>query len=230
MTDTARQEILNRINTALGRETRNEAVLTPAAGAETAGGSAAGPAGTPAFRTSGTADAAALVELLTDRLVDYNAGVYPVTAAEVPAQIAQLVTSAASVVVPADLPEGWLANVTAQVLTDSVEQPQPVDVLDGVDAVITGATVAIADTGTICLAGPQVGRRAITLIPDHHVVVLKVADIVEIVPQAVALLRERGLVESPQTWVSGPSATVDIELERVKGVHGPRTLDVLLVS
>jgi L-lactate dehydrogenase complex protein LldG len=101
--------------------------------------------------------------------------------------------------------------------------------LDGLDGVLTGCTVAIAETGTLVLAaGPTEGRRALTLVPDLHICVVYTGQIVETVPEAFALLR--GLERRPLTFVSGPSATSDIELKRVEGVHGPRTLVVLIVD
>jgi L-lactate dehydrogenase complex protein LldG len=99
--------------------------------------------------------------------------------------------------------------------------------LDGFDAVITTATVAIAETGTIVLDGSAgQGRRALSLIPDYHLCVLYDHQVVGLVPEAVAMLTPH----RPLTWISGPSATSDIELDRVEGVHGPRTLEVILVS
>ncbi|XSE51988.1 lactate utilization protein C [Corynebacterium auriscanis] len=109
---------------------------------------------------------------------------------------------------------------------DSLTQEQ----INAAAAVVTGSAVTIADTGTIVLAGAESGRRITTLLPDHHVVVVAESSIVELVPEAITYLREQGLHTEPMTMVSGPSATVDIELIRVHGVHGPRQLDVVIVA
>ena len=100
--------------------------------------------------------------------------------------------------------------------------------LDEVSSVISACAIAIAETGTIVLdGGPGQGRRMVTLVPDHHICVIRVPDqVVASVPQALPRLDPT----RPQTWISGPSATSDIELDRVEGVHGPRTLDVILVA
>lgn len=99
--------------------------------------------------------------------------------------------------------------------------------LDDADTALTGCALAIAETGTIVLdGGPLSGRRALTLIPDHHVCIVRADQVVSSVPEAFERL-EPG---RPITFVSGPSATSDIELQRVEGVHGPRRLDVVVVS
>jgi L-lactate dehydrogenase complex protein LldG len=163
-----------------------------------------------------------VVELLVDRLVDYRAEVHRVE------DVAPAVASALNrrgarrVAVPAGVPAEWLGE--AEPVPD--DPPLSATALDGVDGVITCCAVAIAETGTIVLdASPDQGRRALTLVPDYHLCVVRLDQIVRTVPEAV----ERLDPTRPLTWISGPSATSDIELNRVEGVHGPRTLEVLIV-
>ncbi|GII98335.1 L-lactate dehydrogenase complex protein LldG [Sediminihabitans luteus] len=174
---------------------------------------------------------AAVVELLVDRLVDYRAHVHHASAADVADVVATLLADAGTVVVPDGLDASWLGALPAAttVLHDSRSAPQPVEALDAADAVVTAARVACADTGTIVLDGESdQGRRAISLVPDVHVCVVRTAQVVHLLPEAVRLLSAHPA--RPQTWISGPSATSDIELQRVEGVHGPRTLHVVLLG
>jgi L-lactate dehydrogenase complex protein LldG len=163
-----------------------------------------------------------LVELFAERVADYRATVRRVPRDGLADAIAEDL-GGRSVVVPADLPDEWAGPI--QVRRD--EPPLPIEDLDAADAVLTGCALGIAETGTIVLdAGTAQGRRALTLVPDLHVCVVREDQVVADVPDAVAALDPL----RPLTWISGPSATSDIELQRVEGVHGPRTLIVLLVS
>jgi L-lactate dehydrogenase complex protein LldG len=174
----------------------------------------------------------AAIELLVDRLVDYRAHVHRCGPGDLATTLGQLLGEAGSVVVPAGLPPEWVDAVTgagAQVLLDTAAEPLSHVELDGAGAVLTAARVAIAESGTIVLdAEEDQGRRAISLVPDRHVCVLHARQVVATVPEAVAILGQHP--HRPMTWIAGPSATSDIELIRVEGVHGPRTLDVVIVT
>ena len=173
-----------------------------------------------------TRDQAALVDLFVERVEDYRATVTRCATTDVDdvaAAVAQVLAAArpagARVVLPPELP--W--PIAAGVVDTGFSAAE----LDEVDAVVTAATVGIAETGTIVLThGPAEGRRALSLVPDLHVCVVRADQVVPDVPEAVAQLDP----QRPQTWISGPSATSDIELDRVEGVHGPRTLHVLLIG
>jgi L-lactate dehydrogenase complex protein LldG len=133
--------------------------------------------------------------------------------------------SARRIVIPAGLPDPWLADATVDRVLD--EPPLSRDALDATDGVVTTCALGIAESGTIVLdAGPGQGRRALSLLPDRHLCVIRVDQIVQDVPDAMSRLDPR----RPLTWISGPSATSDIELQRVEGVHGPRTLAVIVVD
>jgi L-lactate dehydrogenase complex protein LldG len=160
-----------------------------------------------------------LLDLLEDRLRDYKATVHRTNAADVPRLLAEVLADA-RVVVPPGLPDGWAPP--GAIVDDGFSWAD----LDAVDAVLTACAAAAAETGTIVLDGSaDQGRRAITLIPDRYVCVVRAEQVVQTVPELLARLDAR----RPLTFVSGPSATSDIELNRVEGVHGPRTLVVLLV-
>ena len=181
----------------------------------------------PASRAPGSADDA-LVSQFEERASDYRATVYRCAADQTAQVIADAVAArgAGRIGVPRGFPAEWSA-----LLPGAVPDDPPLDVaaLDALDGVVTTCAVAIAETGTIVLDGsPDQGRRAITLVPDYHLCIVRAAQVVEIVPEAVARLAAQA--DRPLTWISGPSATSDIELKRVEGVHGPRTLEVILVG
>ena len=204
----ARAEILARIRTA----------LSTGAGA---------PAGIPRGYLTGTGmTTPALIELLTERLHDYGTSVRRCPADGVAQAVREALAErgARRIVLPPGLILDGAGPDGVEFLADDGLSP---DALDATDGVITTAALAIAETGTIVLdGGPGQGRRALSLIPDYHLCMLRASQIVGIVPQALARL-EPG---RPCTWISGPSATSDIELDRVQGVHGPRTLEVILAG
>jgi L-lactate dehydrogenase complex protein LldG len=185
---------------------------------------------TRSFRLAGTLAADARTHLFCERVGEYRAEVHRVAAADVAVAVGAAFDRrrARAIVVPAGLPARWRPD-GVEIIEDSGLGPHELDVLDGV---LTGCTLAIAETGTIVLSGSgNEGRRALTLIPDVHVCVVEERQIVELVPEAIAALGPIVAVERrPVTFISGPSATSDIELSRVEGVHGPRDLVVLVVS
>jgi L-lactate dehydrogenase complex protein LldG len=219
---TARDEILARIRAATSAD-------GPDSGLD--GGPVGAPVGVTdhrdAYRTSGRVHGAALLELLAERLADYRA---IVQRAE-PDRLGQVVAAALSrrgvrrIAVPPDLELPGLPEGVETVAADGLAP----DALDALDGVVTGAAVAIAETGTIVLdASAGQGTRAVTLVPDYHLCIVHADQVVHLVPEAVARLAPRS--RQPLTWISGPSATSDIELNRVEGVHGPRTLEVIIVA
>ena len=208
----ARDEVLARIRTALGR---SHAAGAPADDRVPRG-----------YRSSAGLDSGALISLLTERLHDYGTAVRRCPPSGVATAVAEALArrGAHRVVVPAgfELPGLDVPGVT--LLADDSLSPGALDAADGV---ITTAALAIAETGTIVLDGrPGQGRRALSLVPDYHLCLLRADQIVGIVPEAMNRLPPG----RPYTWISGPSATSDIELDRVQGVHGPRTLEVILIE
>jgi L-lactate dehydrogenase complex protein LldG len=210
---TARDEVLARIRTAVAD-------------------GAAAPAPVRDYRTADHAGHLAdegLLELLVERLVDYRALVRrsstPLVAAAVVAALTE--RGAHRIAVPDGILPAGLDRLEPGIELVGDRPPLTAAQLDTLDGVLTGCAVAIAETGTIVLdAGPGQGRRALSLVPDYHLVVVTAAQVVHTVPQAVARLDPT----RPLTWISGPSATSDIELDRVEGVHGPRTLEVIVCS
>jgi L-lactate dehydrogenase complex protein LldG len=209
----AREEVLGRVRTAV------------------AGGVAPAPVARD-YRTAGQPrDLAAdeLLELLVDRLVDYRALVRRSTTSLVAASVVAALTErgARRIAVPQGILPAGLDRLEPGIELVGDDPPLTAAQLDGLDGVLTGCAVAIAETGTIVLdGGTGQGRRILSLVPDYHLVVVTAAQVVAGVPEALARLDPA----RPQTWISGPSATSDIELDRVEGVHGPRTLEVILCS
>jgi L-lactate dehydrogenase complex protein LldG len=167
-----------------------------------------------------------------ERTADYKATVRRVPAGDVPGAVADLLTGAgvASIVLPGGLEPAWRAAVEdAGITIHDDDPPLSREQLNAIDGVLTAAAVGIAETGTIVLDhAPDQGRRALTLVPDVHLVVVRADQVVSDVPESVARLADAVSHGNPLTWISGPSATSDIELSRVEGVHGPRTLLVIL--
>jgi L-lactate dehydrogenase complex protein LldG len=251
---TPRDEVLARIRRANQAAEAGAGPGAPAGAAGEAGYREAGyrEAG---YRVAGDRDQAGLLDLLASRLTDYRATVRRTTAGLLAGEVAAALArrGARRVVVPAGLdvfgpagPPDGLEIITddglhpltpltpltplapGQPAGTETQRPDP-RLLDSCDGAVTGAAVAIAETGTIVLdAGPGQGRRAITLVPDYHLCIVRAGQVVELVPEAIARLA--GAATRPLTWISGPSATSDIELNRVEGVHGPRTLEVILVE
>jgi len=165
------------------------------------------------------------LDAFLERLAHYDARAIQTTAGDLEATVCDTLTrrGARDVITPDGVPSGWLTTVNPLIDTPPLDN----EALDGADGVVTTCALAIAQTGTIVLdGGPGMGRRALTLLPDYHLCVVRAEQIVPSVPEALARLDPT----RPLTFISGPSATVDIEMVRVKGVHGPRTLDVILVE
>ena len=212
----ARDEVLSRIRTAIGNapgEGGQEDASTPAGEV---------PRG---YRLRRDADPGELLDLLAGRLTDYKATVRRTAPSQLAAAIGEALTErgARRVVVPPGLDLPTLP-AGAEAVADAQFTPAELDTFDGT---ITAVAVAIAETGTIILDGsPDQGRRAISLVPDYLLCIVRASQVVALLPEAITRLRP----DRPQTWISGPSATVDIEFERVEGVHGPRTLEVIIVE
>jgi L-lactate dehydrogenase complex protein LldG len=176
-------------------------------------------------RTRSTAGTSGLVSLLTERLGDYGSSVRRCAPDELAGAVAEALAGrrVARAVVAPDFDLSLLPEAVECVPDHGLTAAE----LDTFDAVITTASVAIAETGTIVLDGSVgQGRRALSLVPDYHLCIVLEQQVVGLVPEALARLGP----ERPLTWISGPSATSDIELDRVEGVHGPRTMDVIVVT
>ena len=195
----AREEILTRVRTALASAAPVEPIPRD-------------------YRVATDDDLAGFL----DRLAHYDATTHVVAPPELEGKVRAAV-SGRRIVAPAGVPDTWLSGATA--LGD--DPPLSNDALDASDGVLTTCALAIAQTGTIVLdGGPGMGRRALTLLPDYHLCVVRAGQLVSSVPEAIRRLEPT----RPLTFISGPSATVDIEMTRVRGVHGPRRLEVIVVT
>jgi L-lactate dehydrogenase complex protein LldG len=206
----AREEILRRIAAATATPTEK-------------------PAAERAYRRAGALGADERVELFCRRVGEYRAEVQRVAEVELATVISSVCAArnATRLVAPSGIPSAW-RDAAVEFIED---HDLPATELDHVDGTLTGCTTAIAETGTIVLtSGPAEGRRELTLVPDLHLCVVREAQIVELVPEALATIAADRLESRPLTFISGPSATSDIELSRVEGVHGPRDLVVLVVK
>jgi L-lactate dehydrogenase complex protein LldG len=235
MATEARAEVLQRIRAAVGGASDAAAVAAEWAAIERS------------YKRTATLGQEEILELLEDRLRDYDANVVRARPGEVAPAIAHALAERGKrrLVIPEGLAE-WLGEALPAVYVPPVAQGAmdgapgislefvtddglTAAELDGFEGVVTGSTVAIAETGTIVLqtvAGQ--GRRVASLVPDYHLCVVRAGDVVETVPEAMARLAATANLAT--TFISGPSATADIEMTRIKGVHGPRFLDVILVE
>jgi L-lactate dehydrogenase complex protein LldG len=179
------------------------------------------------YRRRGTVDEEELVDLFRRRVGEYKATVELATPRDLAAVLEKACRGLETLVVPDGLPAEWIPDGVRAVVDDGLSP----DELDRVDGVLTGSAAGIAETGTIVLdGGPEQGRRALTLVPDLHLCVVRAERLVATLPEAFDSLAAAGRRARPITFVSGPSATSDIELQRVEGVHGPRRLHVVVVT
>ncbi len=206
---TAREDILGRVRSALR---------------QSPGGGLSERSSAPSTLHPSAVAGAGAVDLFVERVEDYRAVVVRCGPDDVAERVREGLAGSRRVVVPAGFPDAWVPDGFERLADDP---PLGANALDEVDAVVTTAALGIAVTGTIVLDhGPGQGRRALSLVPDRHVCIVTADQVVPDVPEAVRRLDP----VRPLTWISGPSATSDIELDRVEGVHGPRNLHVLVVD
>jgi L-lactate dehydrogenase complex protein LldG len=183
------------------------------------------------FLATSTLNQEELLDLFERRLAHYGAKAVRTSASKLEETVAEILSSRNKhrILVPPGVPDSWLPGGTEFIRDTGLDYNE----LDRVDGVLTGCEVAIALSGSFVLQGNSgeghdvQGRRAATLLPDYHLCIVRQEDIVELLPEALKRLDARKT--APTTFVSGSSATVDIEMKRVRGVHGPRTLDVIIV-
>jgi L-lactate dehydrogenase complex protein LldG len=179
------------------------------------------------YPTSATLEEGGRLHLFEERLLDYDATVYHCAEAEIANAVACALSARnkRSLVIPRGLPRKWLPEAFAFTTDERLGYEE----LDRCEGVLTGCALAIAVTGTIVLRHSEVeGRRALTLIPDYHLCVVRASQVAETVVEGMRAIAHLGA--DPVTTISGPSATADIEMTRIKGVHGPRVLEVILVD
>ncbi len=216
--NSSKEKILNRIRDALGRDNERVKIEIDRS-----------------YEQNSTIEKEEIVHLFTERMGEYKAVVEQITETEISNRVHSICENAhiKKLVVPSGLNEEWLSGLTSTVslLKDSPEPLSKTELNDS-DAVLTGCFLGVAQTGTIILnAGPGQGRRMLTLLPDFHICIIHRNQIVELIPEAVKKLQESVVADgAPVTFISGPSATSDIELKRVEGVHGPRKLHVLIIT
>lgn len=212
MSLTAREEILGRIHAALPEQPGNVAASYESIPRY--------------YNRNGSLDAQAKIELFIDRLRDYDADVLQVqTEAELPGAIKQVLERSGQtrVIAAEQFPAAWLPLD----LPVTLDRQSVAAQVDRAQAVLTTCEIAIASTGTLILVhGGAQGRRVLTLLPDHHICLVRRNQVVELVPEALQAISAR--CDEPITTISGPSATSDIEMTRIRGVHGPRQLTVIL--
>ena len=204
----AKTEILSRIRGALG-ETRSEVEVSRT------------------YLHTSDLSQTELLKAFSERVTEYRATVYRTSEAKLSEKVAEVcrLRKAETLVVPPDLPDAWLPKEVQFIRDDNLTNAE----LSAADGVLSGCALAVAQTGTLVLdGGASQGRRALTLLPDLHLCVVFARQVVGTIPEAVTALQKVAI--RPLTLISGPSATSDIELNRVEGVHGPRTLNVLLVE
>jgi L-lactate dehydrogenase complex protein LldG len=179
------------------------------------------------YTQTGELDQGALLELFKERLLEYDAGVYHAPMDAISDRVAEMLTKRGKhgLAMPTGVPPAWLPEGFVFAEADGYDAYQ----LDKTEGVLTGCTVAIAETGSIVLQNAAAqGPRMLSLVPDYHLCVVLGSQVVATVPESFARLSATSIL--PTTFISGPSATADIEMTRIKGVHGPRFLDVLIVA
>lgn len=214
-TSAARTEILRRIRSANGGTADAGRAREQWAGIERA------------YQRTATRSREEILDLLEDRLRDYDANVVRASGSEVANAVAAMLAERGrrKLLIPSGLNPEWLPAGFDYVVDDGASHAA----LDEFEGVITGSTVAIAITGTVILQNvPGQGRRAVSLVPDYHLCLVRVEDVVETVPEALDRIKDSSTL--PTTFFAGPSATADIEMTRIKGVHGPRFLDIVLIK